>query len=258
MALGVTLSDMTDNASNTLPKIILTRPEKEARDFSNRILSQLPEVKIIISPLITIEYTKPKVDLNAFDGIIFTSSNGIEAIKKLSIPHNMPCFAVGPKTAQQAAQLGFLASQGPGNADDLITLILSRPSVGRLLHISGEHTRGNISTRLTGLGQICEHIVAYKQETLSLTTEAMDAFKGGKPIILPLFSPRTAQLLITQSVPLEQSHMIALSEAVAELFNDFKLSSLTVAEAPTAESILDDLLRVFTNISSLETRRRHT
>lgn len=249
---------MTDNASNTLPKIILTRPEKEARDFSNRILSQLPEVKIIISPLITIEYTKPKVDLNAFDGIIFTSSNGIEAIKKLSIPHNMPCFAVGPKTAQQAAQLGFLASQGPGNADDLITLILSRPSVGRLLHISGEHTRGNISTRLTGLGQICEHIVAYKQETLSLTTEAMDAFKGGKPIILPLFSPRTAQLLITQSVPLEQSHMIALSEAVAELFNDFKLSSLTVAEAPTAESILDDLLRVFTNISSLETRRRHT
>lgn len=249
---------MTDNASNTLPKIILTRPEKEARDFSNRILSQLPEVKIIISPLITIEYTKPKVDLNAFDGIIFTSSNGIEAIKKLSIPHNMPCFAVGPKTAQQAAQLGFLASQGPGNADGLITLILSRPSVGRLLHISGEHTRGNISTRLTGLGQICEHIVAYKQETLSLTTEAMDAFKGGKPIILPLFSPRTAQLLITQSVPLEQSHMIALSEAVAELFNDFKLSSLTVAEAPTAESILNDLLRVFTNISSLETRRRHT
>ena len=254
MTLWVTLSDMTDNASDTLPEIILTRPKKEARDFSDRILSRLPEVKIIISPLITIEFIKPKVDLTAFDGIIFTSSNGVEAIKNYSIPQNMPCFAVGPKTAQEAAQLGFFASQGPGDANDLITLILSRPSVGRLLHIRGEHTRGDISTRLTNAGQICEHIVAYKQETLSLTTEALDAFKGGKPLILPLFSPRTAQLLITQSIPLEQIHMIALSEAVAEPFNDFKLSSLTVAEAPTAESILDDLQRIFTNISSLETR----
>lgn len=245
---------MTDNASDTLPEIILTRPEKEARDFSGRILSKLPGIKIIISPLITIEFTKPKVDLTAFDGIIFTSSKGVEAIKKLSIPQNMPCFAVGPKTAQQAAQLGFLASQGPGNADGLITLILSRPRVGRLLHIRGEHTRGNISTRLTNAGQICEHIVAYKQETLSLTTEALDAFKGGKPLILPLFSPRTAQILITQSVPFEKIHMIALSEAVAEPFNDSKLSSLTVAEAPTAECILDDLLRIFANITSLETR----
>ena len=254
MTLEVTLSDMTDNASDTLPEIILTRPEKEARDFSDRILSRLPKVKIIISPLIRIEFTKPKVDLTAFDGIIFTSSNGVEAIKNFSIPQSMPCFAVGPKTAQQAAQLGFLASQGPGNADDLITLILSQPSVGRLIHISGEHTRGNISTRLTQAGQSCENIIAYRQETLSLTREALHAFKGGKPLVLPLFSPRTAQLLITLSVPLEQSHVIALSEAVAKPFNDFKLSSLTVAKAPRAESILDDLLRIFTNISSLETR----
>ena len=254
MTLEVTLSDMTDNASDTLPEIILTRPEKEARDFGDRILSRLPEVKIIISPLITIKYTQPKVDLTAFDGIIFTSSNGVEAIKGLELPRNMPCFAVGPKTAQKAAQLGFLASQGPGNADGLITLILSRPRVGRLLHIRGEHTRGNISTRLTNAGQICEHIIAYKQETLSLTTEALDAFKGGKPLILPLFSPRTAQLLITQNVPLEHSYMIALSEAVAEPFKGFNLSSLTVAEAPNSDSMLNDVTRTFEYISSLETR----
>ena len=252
MTLGVTLSDMTDNASNTLPEIVLTRPEKEARDFSNRILSRLPEVKIIISPLITIKFTKPKVDLTAFEGIIFTSSNGVEAVKNLSIPQNMPCFAVGPKTAQKASELGFLASQGPGNSDDLITLILSRPSFGRLLHISGEHTRGNISKQLTQAGHSCERIVAYKQETLSLTTEALDAFKRGKPLILPLFSPRTAQLLITQNVPLEQSYMIALSEAVAEPFKGFNVSSLTVAKAPNSDSMLNDLTRTFEYISSLE------
>ena len=244
---------MTDNANDTLPEIILTRPVKEARDFSERILTRLPEVKIIISPLITIKFTTPKVDLTAFDGIIFTSSNGVKAIKNLSIPQNMPCFAVGPKTAQQASKLGFLASQGPGNADDLINLILSRPSFGRLLHISGEHTHGNISKQLTQVGHSCEHLVAYKQETRSLTAEALDAFKRRTPLILPLFSTRTAQLLITQNVPLEHSYMIALSEAVAEPFKGFNLSSLTVAEAPNSHSMLNDLTRTFEYISSLET-----
>ena len=246
------MSNMTDNASDTLPEIILTRPEKEAHDFRDHILSKLPEAKIIISPLFTIKFTKPQIDLTAFDGIIFTSSNGVEAIKGLELPQNMPCFAVGPKTAKQAAELGFLVSQGSGNADDLINLILSRPSVGRLLHIGGKHIRGNISTRLTQAGHSCERIVAYKQETLPLTTEALDAFKEEKPLILPLFSPRTAQLLITQSVPLEHSHMIALSDAVAKPFKNYKLSSLIVAKAPNSESMLNDLLKTFEYISSLE------
>ncbi len=245
MTLEVTLSNMTDNARDTLPGIILTRPEKEAHDFRDQILSRLPEVMIIISPLVAIELADPKVDLNAFDGIIFTSSNGVEAVKNLTIPQNMPCFAVGSKTAQQAAKLGFLALEGRGNADDLITLILSQPSVGRLLHISGEHTRGNISTRLTQAGHSCERIVVYKQETLSLTKKAISAFKGRKPLILPLFSPRTAQLLITKSVSLEHSHIIALSEAVAEPFKDFKVSSLTVAKAPNSNSLLNELIRTF-------------
>ena len=252
MVLEVTLSNMTDNASDTMPEIIITRPKKEAHVFNDHILSRLPGVKIIISPLITIKFTNLNVDLTSFDGIIFTSSNGIEAIENLSVPQNMPCFAVGPKTAKRASGLGFLTSHGQGNADDLISLILSRSSVGRLLHISGEHTRGNISTQLTQAGHSCERIVAYKQEPLSLTNEALDAFEGGKPLILPLFSPRTAQLLITQSVPFEHSHMIALSNAVAKPFRGCNLSSLTVAKAPNSESMLNELVKTFEYISSLE------
>ena len=136
MALEVTLSNMTDNASDTLPEIILTRPEKEAHDFRDHILSHLPEAKIIISPLFTIKFTKPQVDLTAFDGIIFTSSNGVEAIKGVKLPQNMPCFAVGPKTAKQAAELGFLVSQGSGNADDLRNLKIPKSSKLQKIHTS--------------------------------------------------------------------------------------------------------------------------
>ena len=122
----------------------------------------------------------------------------------------------------------------------------------RLLHISGEHTRGNIASRLEQAGQSCAHAIAYQQEALSLSPQALASFKRGKPVILPLFSPRTAQLLMAQDVPLEHSHMIALSEAVGEPFKDIKLSSLTVAEAPNSDSVLNSLISVFQFISSLE------
>ena len=252
MALEVTLSNMTDNASDTLPEIILTRPQKAAQEFSNQIRAVLPMARIILSPLLQIKFIKPTFDLNTFVGVIFTSANGVEAMVNCEIPKNMPCFAVGSKTAEKAENLGFVVTQSSGNADDLIALILSRPSFGRLLHISGEHTRGNIASRLEQAGKRCAHAIAYQQEALSLNPQALASFKRGKPVILPLFSPRTAQLLMAQDVPLEHSHMIALSEAVAEPFKDIKLSSLTVAEAPNSDAVLNNLISVFQFISSLE------
>jgi len=53
---------MTDNASDTIPEIILTRPQKAAQDFSDQIRAVLPMAQIILSPLLQIKFIKPTIN----------------------------------------------------------------------------------------------------------------------------------------------------------------------------------------------------
>ena len=114
--MGVALSTMTDNASNNLPEIILTRPKEVARKFHALIQETLPEAKVIISPLITIDFLPKSIDFTKFDTFIFTSINGVQAIENQRIPHGTLCFAVGAKTAHAAGKIGFKAESHSASA----------------------------------------------------------------------------------------------------------------------------------------------
>lgn len=232
------MSTMTDNPNNHAAMILLTRPQSGSERFCAILRKQIPEAEILISPLIDIKYVCPSPHLSNYGGVIFTSVHGVGLFKNYDVPKNMPCFAVGPRTAQAASDAGFLVNASDGDAVALVKMILSYPYLGKLLHIRGEHSRGEVAKYLSQNGHPCEDMVVYSQTAKPLISRVIEAVQGGEPLILPLFSPRTASLLLKQITPAPGSHIVAMSKSVAEPFYKFDQLGVTVVDFPRSDEML--------------------
>ncbi|XDA98257.1 uroporphyrinogen-III synthase [Sulfitobacter sp. LCG007] len=192
--------------------IILTRPE----GANEALLEQLSHrarrlLQPIISPLIRIVRLETDPDLYGVDAVIFTSSNAVRAAPE---GESRMAFCVGSATTALAAEHGWHAVEAGKDADELVeTLMLQEP--GRFVHLAGRHRRGQVAERLAGAGHDVSIAVLYEQRALELTDEALEALCRQPVPILPLFSPRTAQLFADQLREGDEFIPVALSRAVA-------------------------------------------
>lgn len=195
--------------------------------------------QIIISPLLKIEILSVKQDVSKYQALIFTSENGVRAFVQSQSQSGLPAFCVGERTAKAASEAGLNASSANGTADELVAMVQKAALSGPLLHIRGEHTRGNIAQRIDA--QVDE-AVAYQQVPVALTDEARSGLQGGGALILPLFSPRTAQLFFKHTTKSNAKlHVVAISGAVKEVVlgsNSPENVVITVADTPDAVAML--------------------
>lgn len=201
--------------SKKRPLIMLTRPQAQSERFAQMCREALgADQQIILSPLLNIEVLPFEVPDTRYRGLIFTSENGVRAYAHLSGYQDLPAYCVGERTAKAANEVGLTALSANGSADDLVTMIKVVDAAGPMLHIRGEHTRGDIANRI---GVQVDEIVAYRQTAQPLNEEAQSALLGRREVILPLFSPRTAQIFFAKADPvLAPLKVIAISEAVNE------------------------------------------
>ena len=90
-----------------------------------------------------------------------------------------------------------------------------------LLHLRGAHAVTDLAGRLTAEGLACDEAVVYAQRERPPTPEALAVLAGNVPVLVPLFSPRSARLA-AQAVraarrdgPGAPLHAVAISEAAA-------------------------------------------
>jgi uroporphyrinogen-III synthase len=187
------------------PTVILTRPEAA----SARVAQALNGLPTLVSPVTRIEGTGATVDLAPYRGVILTSANAMSFLPDLS---GVPVYCVGERTAQASGGDVQLVAR---DAEDLIARITAQ---GPLVYAHGRETRGDVASRLSSAGIETNSVAVYAQQTVGLSTDACDALAGGDPVILPLWSPRSAERLFAQIDRLgPKVHLIALSPAVAEV-----------------------------------------
>ena len=220
----------------TRPVILLTRPEASSRRMAALWAARLGDrVGFCISPLMEIRLDPRLPDLSGIRTLIFTSTNGVAAYVAAKGPDNLPCYTVGDATACAARKAGLRAISAGGNADALIQRILQDGAPGPMLHLRGAYARGGIAERLSAQGCAVSQAVVYTQNALPLTAEAQTVLEGETPVIIPLFSPRSAALL--GSGPFAAPvHVIAISEAVANSLR-FAVEHCVVAAHPDFESM---------------------
>lgn len=212
------------------PTLLLTRPLESAHAFAASLdPAALAGVRVVIAPLMGIVGTGVTPDLEGARGVIFTSANGV-----LHAPDGAGrrAYCVGAKTTQHALARGWRAQQCGDTAHELVHSLQSNLPEAPLLHLAGEHTRGDIASTLTAAGVNTDHISLYTQTLLPLEPQALDALDGG-PCIVPVFSPRSASHLVQQAVGhLAQAHIVALSDAVAAPFRKENIAQLVELHAP--------------------------
>ncbi|MGB5866053.1 MAG: uroporphyrinogen-III synthase [Sulfitobacter sp.] len=215
----------------TLPTLLLTRPRPASETFVASLDPiALAQVNVLIAPLMNIAATGGDTSLGQARGVIFTSANGV-----LHGPEGAgrSAYCVGVQTTQQARARGWDARQVGDTANELTFALCNKPLEGPLIHFGGAHTRGDVAETLTAAGIATRHVTLYAQTLLPMEKAALSALDHR--CILPVFSPRTAQHLVGMAADrLSNSHIIALSAAVAGPFGAEKIAELIILPAPQA------------------------
>lgn len=166
--------------TNAPPTLLLTRPEPASRRFAAQLAHLgLP---VLIAPVLRIAPVAHDVArLARARGLVFTSAHAVPAA---GAGAGRPAICVGPATAEAARAAGFDVTEGPGDAARMMPLLAGLDK--GWLHPHGAHVAKVLP--LPGL-------VVYDQLPQALSAPALRLLSGPAPVIAPLFSPRSAQLL---------------------------------------------------------------
>lgn len=205
------------------PTLLLTRPEPAARRFAAAAAPLgLP---VLISPVLRIVPVPHDAGrLAAAEGLVFTS---VHAVPAAGAGRGRPAICVGPATAQAAREAGFAVTEGPGDAARMLPL-LQELGPG-WLHPHGAH----VAKVLPVPG-----VVVYDQLPLELSPAARALLAGPGPVILPLFSPRSARLLAGQAGGARAALWLAPISAAAAAAWSGPAARVAVAPDPDAGGVL--------------------
>ena len=222
--------------------VLLTRPEAEARAFAGAMAERFGNrLRPVVAPLMAVDYLAPALPPGPFVGVIFTSAAAVEAAVRLGWHLPACAWCVGRKTAERATAAGFQARSADGDAAALVAAILADPPGGRLLHLRGEETRGDIANRLISAGIDTASATVYRQLAQPMPAEGRALLRAGGPVIVPLFSPRSAELLRATLPPdlTATVWLVAMSESVAFASADIPHRAIDQARQPNADAMLD-------------------
>jgi uroporphyrinogen-III synthase len=228
---------MSDNATAPAPLVLLTRPRDASARFASALRAQLGPVAVAIAPLMEIAPTGVIPDLEGASALIFTSAAGVEVFARLSARRDLPAWCVGARTAEAARAIGLSAQSADGDADALVAQIIAMRPSGRLVHLCGTHSRGEVAGRLNAAGLRAEAQPIYDQTALGTQPDLAAALGHCGPIIVPLFSPRSAALFAAAAKGADVI-AVALSPAVrAALPPDLALRA-HVTDSPDAPAMI--------------------
>lgn len=222
--------------------VLVTRPLAEACAFATALTDRFgTRVRPVLAPLMAVRVLTPALPPGPFAGVIFTSSAGVEAAPRLQPHLPQHAWCVGRKTAERATAAGFRARSADGDADALVAAIMADPPNGRLLHLSGQDTRGEVAERLVSAGIETVSLIIYRQDPQPLSPEGAGVLSAEGPVILPLFSPRSAALFHAAMPPDIRAslYLVAMSAAVAGEARPIPHCALIIAPELTAEAMLE-------------------
>jgi uroporphyrinogen-III synthase len=222
------------------PILLLTRPAAQSARFLEQCEAALGHpVEAVVSPVMAIVPRQLDHDPTGLAGVILTSENAVAALGDAPWGAGLRAWCVGRQTAEAAAAAGFDPVSADGDAAGLVALVLSDPPKGPLLHLRGAHVADDIAARLTDAGVPTEAVVIYDQVAQPLTEAARRCLSASdRPVLLPLFSPRSACLVRDAVAEIGPSVIpLAMSARVAAAWGASP-SVAMIAREPTANAML--------------------
>lgn len=236
--------------------LLLTRPAPQSRRFLEQLSRGVrAQVAVLISPLLEIAALVARLDTGPARGLIFSSGNGVAVAAAALTGRDLPAFCVGPATTQAARAAGWPAICAGSDAAGLIDHLKALRPDTPLLHLRGRHARGDVDLKLTAVGLPCTARAIYDQTLQPLTAAACEALESGAPVLVPLFSPRTARHFAEICPPGACVYLAALSPAVADEIKQLDYKDLIVCDRPDAAAMAASVAILAQRSNRVETGR---
>jgi uroporphyrinogen-III synthase len=228
--------------------ILVTRPEPGASRFAAALRARFgAAAPVIVAPLMEPAYADaplpPALAEGRAGGLVFTSAAGVEGLARRCPGLALPAFCVGARTAAAARAAGHAAEALGGDADALVAALVARGAAGGvplpLVHARGADSRGQVADRLTAAGLPTEEAVVYAQTVRTLAPEAAAALAGRVPVVVPVFSPRSARILAAAAQRADAPLLLAaISPAALAAWDGRPVVRTAIAPAPDEAGML--------------------
>ncbi|HVU20464.1 MAG TPA: uroporphyrinogen-III synthase [Rhizomicrobium sp.] len=226
-------------------RVLITRPEEDAMRIAEVLKSRGHEP--VIAPLLQTNFHDgPEVSLEGVQAILATSANGVRALVRRSKRRDVPLFAVGPQTDEEARARGFTAvrnANGDSKALAAATRAWASPEKGALLHVKGAEGDGTLAALLKAQGFDVRTLVLYDVADIGLREDARIQLANREIDAGLFFSARSARIFkeVVADLPLQTVMAVCISAATAAALAPLTFRSVRVASAPNQDALLDCL-----------------
>ncbi len=213
-----------------------------AREFVAAVQGRFGDLSMVIAPATHIVFRQADLPLDGVTDIVFTSQNGVAGFARLSQRRDMRAWCVGGRTAEAARAAGFATQTGPGDAAGLLDAILTARPTGRVIWPRGHEAAVDIAKPLNSAGIETFSPVIYAADPCAPTPEATALLAQPGPVLLPLFSARSAAIVADWAQGCRaQITLIAISQGVADAASTMGATRIAVAVRPDEAAMLDAL-----------------
>ncbi|MDB4213564.1 uroporphyrinogen-III synthase [Octadecabacter sp.] len=221
------------------PTVLITRPAAAAERFRAALEKSAGPFRSLILP--AFEIVSFGVSIPDFDMAIFTSRAGVAFAPK---GRDRVAFCVGDATSEAAMRSGYRAHSAQGSASDLCQVILAQAPLGKLLHIRGEVSLGDVMATLSAGGLHCSEVVAYRKDPARPDREILNTIAEVKNLIIPLFSAETVSIIGSWDIDFGSAMTVSISSAVGHAAVVLNPAEIVVADAPNLPSMVASTARL--------------
>ena len=236
---------MPRQASANQPVVVLTRPETQATEFRANLRGL--RAQILLSPVLDIVPSGHELSVRDDELIILTSRNGVLfADERIGLKGRMG-FVVGEQTCKLAETRGFKVLVNANTSEQLYSGIVTSERSAPVIHLRGAHTTGNLTGRLRQEGWAARDQVIYEQRARPLSKAVWTALNDKNPMVFPLFSPRSAEIIsqdICRRSHTAPIHLVSMSSDIDAAWKRPVAASRCQADTPSAASMADAIRHV--------------
>ena len=232
-------------------RVLITRSHEDAAGVA--ALAQGHHLDPVLASLIDVVFSTAAVPLAGIGALAFTSANGVRAFVQNSERRDLPVFAVGEVTAQQAhAEKFTTVYTAGGDVQSLARLVIEKQTQRTdVLHIAGTHRAGDLATLLKEDHIPVRRLVLYEAKAVTTLPDTAAAFlkEPREHDWVSFFSPRTARLfcdLVEKAGlvdHLSRQNAVCLSETVAAEVHHVGWRAVRISAARNAQSLIDAICR---------------
>jgi uroporphyrinogen-III synthase len=245
--MGLLYAQKSLAQSHQAMRILVTRPLEDGVEIAAQLA--LCGHQALLAPLLEPQFhTGPLLEetgeLNDVQAILATSANGIRALKTRTARRDIPVFAVGPQTAQEARKCGFSnVRSADGDAKALAEATMGwAKRQGVLLHVCAQDAPGALTQMLGDAGFTVRPCPLYAIEpATALPAQARTALQDRTLDAVMFFSPRTARIFagLAHGLPTDGLTALCISPATAEALGAIVFARTLVAARPNQQAMLE-------------------